>query len=261
MKHRPAFTLVEVLVAVALLLLLAGAVSSFLWQLLDRESRVLDWTARSRTASVMFDRLQRDLFTAVASTPDGPGVVGDPTGMVIAHRAFLVDDPDLSDLQRTEIRFDPRAGTLRLTRRDWARPPIGGENEAHPDEPVPADDTPPADGIRAVRFRYHDGRAWRSSFSSTRSLPAAVEVAVWFGGISDGDIRAADEPPAAQEMMAGDRGADDPSTASLIDTLGQPRGRPPQREPDRLRVIAIPDATAAGPRPDPDAVDAAGGGS
>ncbi len=285
MKHRPAFTLVEVLVAVALLLLLAAAVSSLLWQLFDRESRVLDTTARARAASVMFDRLERDLFSAVASTPDGPGIVGDPAGLVVAHRGVLIGDPDRSDLQRTEFRFDPHTGTLRISRRDWASPadaegdhPLDVSSSAGTDTMAAAaspidereetpDASPPLSGVRAVRFRYHDGRAWRSTYESTRGLPAAVEVAVWFGSPPGDQTRFPDASADDRGAIAGANeappgGLDQSTTLQGLGPLNAPGTQLPQRAPDRLRVISIPDATAAttaGPATPAD--DAEGGAS
>ncbi|HHN79086.1 MAG TPA: prepilin-type N-terminal cleavage/methylation domain-containing protein [Phycisphaerales bacterium] len=276
MKHRQAFTLVEVLVAVALLLLLAAAVSSLLWQLFDRENRVLDMTTRSRVASVLFDRLERDLFVAVASTPDGPGIVGGPDGLIIAHRGVLVGNPDRSDLQRTEIRFDPHSGTLRITRRDWARPTdTEGDHprdfgsltstDAVTTAASPIDEreetpgaSPPLSGVRAVRFRYHDGRAWRSTFESTRALPAAIEVAVWFGS-PPGMETQTDAPASPRGVNTKSDTLGFEGTAIPVGAIGSSGVQAPRREPDRLRIISIPDAAAASPAPRENG--AAGGGS
>lgn len=276
-RHRPAFTLIEVLVAIALLALLSGAISAFFWNLLDRETRVLGLAGRSRAASVLFDRLERDLFTAVASAPDGPGIVGDETGLIIAHRAVLAGEHPEYDLQRTEIRFDPKAHTLTVTRVDAMGTAADDADEERADAgdvflgmdgSDRSDDRGVlADNIRYIRLRYHDGREWRSSFTSDRGLPAAVEVAVWYGRASSADDESTDAPSADAFATDGANPAS-PAGAFPDDAFGRgPAGMtdehvsPPQREPDRLRVITLPDAPRGSPGAAPSSAGTRGGGS
>lgn len=243
------------LVAIGLLGLLSAAVYSFIWTLFDRETRAFDLARRTQSATILFDRLERDLLMAVASTADGPGLTGDERSMTIFHRAVLAGSPGSphADLQRTTIRFEPGSGRLMLDRVD-ARQQGDGQS-ADPglfDDELPAEDDTLAMGIRAVRFRYHDGRSWRRTFDSTRGLPSAVEVMLWFG--TGGEERGGGVPALTvgdEEPWAGDEWWDDDADMWLGGADAAGRGgitddgdevSTPTGPPDRVRVIAIPDA-------------------
>jgi hypothetical protein len=105
-----------------------------------------------------------------------------------------------------------------------------------------------------VRFRYHDGRGWRESFDASRGgLPAAVEVAIWIRGAEPvaEEVPQAPEPARPSRRMtvhADDGPEESPSPAGLVEDDGveeEPElPPPPAREPDRVRVMVVPD----GPR-------------
>lgn len=266
--------MLELLVAIGLLSLLSAAVGSFTFVLFDREDRSLALAERTHAAGLLFDRLERDLLTAVAETPDGPGLVGDERSLTISCRAVLAEsaDPLADDLQTTAIRFDPLTRTLTLDRTgqprtDSAAPAGSTPDDFSLDDPYGIDEQAPKLGelsgsIADIRFRYHDGRSWRSSFSSSAGLPVAVELAIWFGSYSGNEtIAGADADP----NSAADAGQD-PFAASPQDSLstrpfdpatdpdgfgslfpeGAESGQPSVRSsaPDRVRIIAIPDAAA-----------------
>lgn len=256
-KHTGGFTLLEVLVAIALLAVLLSSVYAFIWNLFDRQTRTLDEAAESQAATMIFDRLEADLMSAVASAGDGAGVSGDRFGVVIAHRAVLPGSPSapVSDLQETTIRFDRRAGRISMNRVDPGSVDVRAAVEAYP---VP---------VRAARFRYYTGSGWTDRFSSEQGLPSAVELAIWFGMPADADDLGEDSlgferadpdrfgPIGGIEQDAGfgnfdganddvfgamdaggmNTGAMDGSPAGL----GEEDDLPP---PDRVRVITIPDA-------------------
>ena len=109
------------------------------------------------------------------------------------------------------------------------------------------------------RRRYSDGTTWRDSFDSGSSgaLPVAIEVAVWFGdpSVATGGGTTTKSPAAAggpasttkQSGSAQDQ-ASTPGDAAGDAMSGSPQGSLssgspplPQREPDRLRVIVVPD--------------------
>lgn len=245
------FSLLELLVAIGLLAVLVGAVYAFIVTLFDREARALDEAARSQTATMVFDRLESDLMSAVATGPGGSaGFSGARESITIAHRSVMPgsDAAPWSDAQATTIRFDARQGLLTLERVESD----GAVNAAAGDDPLPFPVT-----LRAARFRFHDGNDWRDAYRSTRSLPAAVELAIWFGEV------AADEPDDALDAEDGFLGDDrglgsdplgaetpfDPNRMSLEELAGMTGGfdnEPLEEEdlgqPDRVRVITIPDA-------------------
>lgn len=228
-RARRAFSLLEMLVAIALLAVLLGAVYAFTWNLFDRETRTLDEAAKSEASTTLFDRLEADLMSAVASTGDGPGLVGGTERISIAHNGVLPGSPiaPYADLQTTTMSFDARTRRVTVTRTE------SSGSEADGDEAIPVP-------VRALRFRYHDGRGWSDRFTSTRGLPAAVELAIWFGeerdeaeGDADFDDFGAgplgDEPAGFDDMMMG--GFDD-----------EPAETDELPAPDRVRIVTIPDA-------------------
>ena len=117
------FTLLEMLVAIALLGLLLGAVYSFTWNLFSREIRALDEAAKSQAATLLFDRCEADLMSAVAAAGGGPGLTGDSGGISITHRAVLpgslgapdvdlgcdADDDTSANTHRTRLASDGEA--------------------------------------------------------------------------------------------------------------------------------------------------------
>ena len=272
--------MLELLVAIGLLSLLAAAVGGFTFVLFDREERTLALAERTHAAGLLFDRLERDLLTAVAETPDGPGLVGDERSLTISCRAVLAEsaDPLADDLQTTTIRFDQTTRSLTLNRTGRAHSESENDAAGTPgdfslDDPFGFDEQDTAldelsGSIADIRFRYHDGRSWRSSFSSSAGLPVAIELAVWFGSYS-GNETVADAN--ADPNSAADAGQDpfaaspqDTDSAVPFDPATDPDGFgslfPSEAEsglssvrssaPDRIRIIAIPDAAAppeAGP--------------
>jgi prepilin-type N-terminal cleavage/methylation domain-containing protein len=228
--RRRGFSLLEVLVAVGLLALLSALVYSFMWELFDRRTRALAVSERTQVATILFDRLEHDLMTVLASAGDQAGLIGDEGGLTIFTRGVLIAPgaSPRSDLQRTAIRFDGARGVLEI-RRD-GNPGEGETRGGGGDEGI-------AGVVRAVRFRYHDGSAWTGSFESGRGLPAAVEVSIWFGRSEPGP----DERPTDRDEFP--VGGEDP--LFVPDPGFEPgpedRAAPPPPPADRVRVIAIPD--------------------
>ena len=203
---RRAFSLVEVLVALTLILALFAALYGFFFDLLRQRERLNDAMARQRAAAMLIERLERDLQTCVAGGPRGEsGIVGDNETLTIYARGvatqFALSDLEraFGDLQSTRYAFDPRARTFTLTRASAAAPrrraapdDLAGDSEdledlppedidaltdsfeLEPDaaEEATADESAPtravtgAEPLGDVRFRYHDGTRWRESFDS-----------------------------------------------------------------------------------------------
>jgi hypothetical protein len=294
--RRPAFTLLEVLLAIVLGIALIGALFAFYWDLLAARERLLAGVERSRAVATLFEGLERDLLTAVAGDDrTGAGVSGGAASIEITCRAVAVrragESPRaaFSDLERSAYRFaggeitvaravvseegapatesDPDAGASEGAATEEADTEGAATEEADTEEAdtegaateeaAAADAAPAAPAafavtaplggsIAKVRFRYHDGEAWRDDFDSLalNRLPVAVEVAVWFE-LPD-ELRESAQPPADEQASL------DGAIAPRAD-FGAPdeESLPP---PDRVRVIAIPGSA----EPDSDEPSAAG---
>ena len=232
-----AFTILEVMLAVGLLVLLTGGMYAFLWDLLSRREAVATEAARDQAAATLFERLETDLTGAVAGDEKQPGVVGTQSGITIRGRGVAMPlragerDSAMSDVQGTQVSFE--GGVLRGRR--WVG---GGEPSGEFDE-ISAD-------VQRVRFRYSDGREWRSSFSSATAgtLPVAVEVAVWFGGRDRGTEGQRDK---VEEEASGQGGSEKAMQGEEVPAEAESSAvqAVPTREPDRRRLIVVPDGPAA----------------
>jgi len=145
----------------------------------------------------------------------------------------------LGDLQGREIEFRPGGAGM------WGE---GGGSRF--DGQVGGESDLIVSRVRRLRFRYHGGRSWRSSFDTLGEgrLPAAVEVAIWFDTRSPEVIRR--EQIEAQRTLGGGGSLDGVGMAGderangrmgEMENEGKPEG-----PPDRLRVIIVPDGPEAG---------------
>lgn len=244
-RTRRALTLFEILLAVALIVALTGVLFVFMRNLLSTREAVAERAEEMRAASLLIDRLERDLTaTLVGEREAGAGVAGSGEEIRVLTRAVPaslaergVDDPSiLADLQRTEFRFDRQSRELLARRVDAI-----GEDEAPPEF------TAVSRTLGRVRFRYHDGRGWRDEFDSLAAnrLPVAVEVAVWYEPWP-GEEPAPSEREASEEPEP-ERETFDPDAVGFDETaaFAEPDAfAAPEPMPDRVRVIVVPDAAA-----------------
>lgn len=246
---RAGFSLVEVLVAVALVTALVAAMFGFLRNVIDSRQRVLERTATQRAASVLIDRLEADLAAClVGDAAFGSGLSGDETSISVLTRGLglsLVDRGEgeaavLGDLQRAEYRFDGERRVIEA-RRIEAKAPAA--------EPTSAELL--GGTIYKLRFRYHDGSSWRDSFDALKAdrLPAAVEVAMWFHPWPEdqsGNVESGNGESGNRESDSGDLEADAFRSPRSVTADGRRSWRDALDEPtpDRIRVIVIPDSGA-----------------
>ena len=208
---RRAFTLIEILLALVLIVALGAAIYSFTANLAARRARTERTAETLRGPGRLFDMLSDDLAAAIAASPAaGSGVKGSATDLVVLSRALAADAS--TDLRRSHYALSAADRTFTAQR--------GRANGPDPDPAVLAR------GIERVQFRYHDGKTWADTFDSQAvgALPGLIEVSVWV---------ASDSPAKASEPAA---------TPVSSDTETQ---APPSRPADRLRLIRVPDGPAS----------------
>lgn len=189
-RSRRGFTLLEVIVTVAIVAVLAGGMLAFLNDVNARQRFLGEESQRARGVSAFFEALENDLATTAAFDPvHGAGLRGDETRLRVLSRGVGVGGAEGLEVSgETRVReFSLAGGVLRI-----------GETVA-------------AERIGRVRFRYHDGSAWRSSFdsSSAGGLAAAVEVSIWHERVTASPVPLSEfedeDAPAAEAEEAPDR--------------------------------------------------------
>ena len=172
--RRRGLTLLEVLIAIALVTLLLGSLFAFFWDMLSIRRHVVAETDRARAVSILVESVERDLLTTVVGDElIGAGVKGDEAGLALLSRAVparLAGRDAFVDLERSAYRFDRERSEITAE-----RSPVAGGGASAPPFAL-------AGAVHHVRFRYHDGARWDDTFDSIarERLPAAVEIAVWF---------------------------------------------------------------------------------
>lgn len=237
--RRRAFTLVEVLVALGVIAMLAGSVFAFMLDLLRGRERLVDASRDAQAAAAVIERLESDLLVTFVGADGEAGVSGDATSLRVSGRLVAFGERatsvELSDAQSCELRYDEQDWLLEGRR--WSGADEGAFDSI-------------CERVEACRFRYFDGRRWTASFDSQQAgdLPVAIEIAAWFGP---------PPPPTEEELLAqeeaealGDAGAEAAMLGFEEDELAEPRPLP-EREPDLLRVMIVPDGPVAAWRETP----------
>lgn len=222
--------MIEVVLAIALTMVIAGAAIGLATTLLTRRAQIDDEAARDRGVAILMDQVEQDLLGVVAGTGRESGFVGSAREMTLRVRGVTLRREDLIEARYRFVASGE--GTLKPGR-VIARRGVSGVEETL------------ADGVALVRLRYHDGVAWVEAFDSASKgeLPWAVEVAVWLGDpaefageeampepASDRDDALGDASDAASDLGLSGAGLDGGFGGEVI-------GRPP----DRVRVIVVPD--------------------
>jgi prepilin-type N-terminal cleavage/methylation domain-containing protein len=224
------FTLIEVLIAIALALVLGVTMFVFLQDLLATRSRTVEFASRQRAAATLIERLESDVAAClVGDSRNGAGVQGDADRLRLLTRGVMtqlasrgLDDPAaLADLHSVEYHYNASDQSI-----DARKNAVGESSEF----------TSLGGPIAHLRFRYLDGRTWKDSFDSLAldRLPNAIEVCLWFSRWAD---ETADAPTTRSDEFSGNFDERAYAAASDADSF-----RPPP--PDRRRVIVIPDGGA-----------------
>ena len=201
---RRALTLMEMLVALALILALTVAVGSFAETYREGRDFAISEALRDREVDAMFGRLAEAFSCADASVG---GISGGDRGVSIHHRGSVLpamgSEPKpvdlLADSARYEIRFNEQLQEIFTARSSkttltWRRP------------------------VSIVQLRYHNGSSWTDSWSVAQGLPVAIECKLWYEF---------DPEPETIETAEGTIEADVPT----LDESEWPR-------PDRHRIFA-----------------------
>lgn len=259
--HRRAFTMLEMLLALGLLGVLVGSITSFLFGLTDRRAALLRAAEDLHAGNAIIETLEEDLMCSVAGGGGaGAGVKGSKHQLRVLSRAAWIEiggranaDPWTETAGRDE-NGDELAGVARLVQAGGDR--VASEirfNAASKRVTIGRSGSWGSVGasedltgrIEYLKFRYHNGRSWVESFDSAAEgkLPSAVEVLIWFAplGVADAASVVADNGLDTGEFAHEATEPDDAIDAGEADEAGDA----PSRAPDRRRVIAVPDARDA----------------
>jgi prepilin-type N-terminal cleavage/methylation domain-containing protein len=212
------FTLLEVLLCLAIILMLGGSVMGFMLGLLERREAITGAAAQQAGAAALLERIEADLSCGIAGDSQaGAGIHGTSERLVLLTRGVWLPDhsrPEaaMGDLQGSEYVLE---GNAVLARR-WA----AGDEDAGELEVI-------CGGVERLRLRYFDGEGWQASFDSQArgGLPVAVEVALWFRQPGTSTEPVLEEPGRFME--------EDPDSVL------------PPRDPDRVRLVIVPDGPVA----------------
>ena len=180
-----------------MMVLLLGALAMFVEDLSRTRQFVARTAAETRSADALFGALEAALQTAVVDGGNrGAGVTGTDRSIRVLSSRTDAGSGSVAELARAA--FSPLSATQ--VDQNGANITIGRSGVSS---------TLPAT-VRAMRVRYWYDGGWGDSFDSLNAgtLPAVVEVGLWFGATQAGD---------EEELGA----------------------------PDRVRAIAVPDAAGA----------------
>ena len=167
--NRRAFTLLEVVVAIGMLLLLVSTLSSILWGAVRSGEELRTRMRRSTGVAAAFELLAAAADTCTARGRDGlPGIEGDGEHLRITRAVQSARDHSLDPIETLSFSTSPSEDGLNLV----VTTASGGV------ESVLVED---AGGLR---FRYHDGVGFQDTWdSAVRGLPRAIELSIWLGSV------------------------------------------------------------------------------
>lgn len=231
MNARRGFTLIEVLVGIAIGGALLAALGVFTLNLTDTRARLAEMTARVDSAEVVFSALDRALATAVVEDASlGAGVSGNETALRVVRSAVGLGgerEELFAEKGVVEVRLAPGAQRLEIVR--------DGRTAA-----LPAP-------VRAVRIRYLGERGWSDAFDSGEAgvFPAGIEVSIWFGE-EEGGFEDGGGEEVGRESGTASATRDDARDGVVVGERAAPPASALAAPPDRRRFFRI----AGSPRVD-----------
>ena len=223
--RRGGFTLLEAMVALGVILLLVGAMTSVVRDVARARDRARLEGMRMQGVNAAFELLGSAADTCFAGDGES-GIQGDAVNIrltrsgVQARRLFGAGD-DASPLT------DRESFQLGLEGRDL----VVGEQESGPSSVLIAD-------LAAIRFRYFNGSDWLDSWNSNeRGLPHSIELSIWTTPWPEGVVP--EWMPQEEIEVAED--AQQPSAEAVVAEFDSTYP-PPQKQ----RIVAIFDPAAPG---------------
>jgi general secretion pathway protein J len=204
--NSPGFTLLEVLVASAILSMVLAIVYGVFSQTLTSTQRAEERNAQSRTARIVLLRIGDDLQASLPLTsghfrfvgrasrtqqfPDGFLSFVSESGLPLTNGSPTGDGYEIE----YELVPDPRTtATRQLVRRARFAPTTADSTAGSPRE---AETLPLLTGVRGLRFRFFDGRVWHDEWGKDQTamkLPRAVEVELYLARKKTGATREEEE--------------------------------------------------------------------
>ncbi|MCH2160878.1 MAG: hypothetical protein MK085_03280 [Phycisphaerales bacterium] len=248
------FTLLEVMLALAILIALLTVMTSVVGGVAMSRERTSERTARDQGITTAFELFAAAVDTCVAA--DGMGDAGVDGNLlrlrlissrVPARRlgSNVSGNSPLSDRDAIEFNLDGR----RLVLRDVQ----GGRQSVL------------VENVVAIRFRYHDGEEWLEQWNSaTSGLPRAIELAIWTRDWPDGDVPAWMPEELEEDPLLAEGEYEELLMADAFDPLGEPAefsgvalesDDPFLPAPDRQCIVAVFNPVSPGGEAGSDQVD------
>lgn len=161
------FTLVEVLLAIAIGAIILGGISSTLFSLTSSEERVSKVTARDRIARRLLFRIRREVEAIQRNHP---------LGTIRGADAKDRDDMDIRTSaygEFSEVKYFWRDGVL------WRSAASGGE--------AVAPDPVRLESVEKFTVRYYGEKGWEESWSSP-ATPRGVSILLTIDGMNYGSV-------------------------------------------------------------------------
>ena len=209
LPHRvgraPAFTLIEILLALSITAVLLGVAMVFYRQVADLRGQVLQESERLAAMRLVFDRLAADLRSALPGAAGGGGFEGDATSMTFSRSRlepggaagvvriafgpiWAAEGTNLAvqGIARLENAILPKP-TLPAPSpsSDTSTPIVAPETNSIAEAATNAPVEPLTDQIRYLRLRYWSGARWLDRWTNG-TAPSGVEITLGWDPIEPG---------------------------------------------------------------------------